>query len=251
MGRREVLCRAVMTEFGKIRAQVARQHAERRNLLPTVAGAIAAFTVGGLAVLGWNKLPAPGQWTFLPAFDRSSAAPSFSGDRIGRATTAPLLKACLTPAMLGIRHQVDLQPGVLLEILEAGTAQGRLTDILGASKEHAVLETAMKWGQVADCVSNQNTWNLCDVDNRALAVDAINTFVRQADRVISQPEKTYAAEPGEIRALSVTRDRVLASLKSQAQNGVLIASDFGAFVPGAVRQVVNDSKPVENGCAKQ
>jgi hypothetical protein len=250
MGRREGEPGLPVTEFREFRTRHVRHVAERQSLLPTIAGAIAAFAVGALAVVSWNYFPAPAQWNLSSRF-HASAGPSFSGDRIGRATTAPLLKICLTPAMLGIRHEVDLQPGVLLEILEAGTRQGRLTEVLGAPREHAVLETAAKWGEVADCVSHQNTWTLCDIDNRALAVDAINAFVRQADRVISQPGTTYAAQPGEIHALAANKERVLASLKSQAQNGVLIAADFGAFVPTSVRQVLNDNKPAENGCAKK
>ncbi len=240
-----------VTEFREFRTRQVRQQTVRQSLLPTVALAIAAFAVGGLAVFAWNYFPAPGQWTLFPASDRANAVPSFSGDRVGRATTAPMLKICLTPAMLGIKHEINIEPGVLLEILEAGTMQGRVTAILGAPKEHAVLETATKWGQVADCVFRQNSWNLCDIDNRALAVDTANSFLRHADRVISQSEKTYAAQPGEIRALAVTKDRVLASLKSHAQNGVLIASDFGAFAPAAVRGALNDAKPAANGCAKK
>ena len=39
------------------------------------------------------------------------------------------------------------------------------------------------WADVADCVYRQNGWVLCDPDNRALAVEAANTFMRQlADR---------------------------------------------------------------------
>jgi hypothetical protein len=238
-----------MSEFGKIRARQIPRHAERRSVLPAVAGVIAAVTVGGLAVLGWNYLRAPGQWSFMPALGSSNGL-SFSGNRNGRATTAPFLKICLPKELLGVRHETDINAGWLLQSLEASATQGRLTAVLGAPKEHAVLETALIWGQVADCIYRQNSWHLCDIDNRALAVDAGNTFLRQADHVIAEPA-AYAAQPGEIRALAMTKDRVLEALRSHVRTGVLIASDFAPFAPSAITHALHETKTVENGCAKK
>jgi hypothetical protein len=240
-----------MTPIREFSTRRIQQPSQRRSLTPAVAGAVAAFAVGALDVLCWHYLPAPRQWTLIPAIDSSSTAPDFSGDRVGRATTAPFLKVCLTKDVLDIRHDVNIEPGTLLQILEASSSQSRLTKVLGAPKQHAVLELAQMWGQVADCIYRQNSWQLCDIDNRALAVDAGNAFLRQADRIISQPETTYAAEPGEIPALALTTDRVLDALRTRVRTGVLISSDFGPFVPSAIRHLLGETKSVQNDCAKK
>ncbi len=240
-----------MSEFGKIRARIVERPAERRSVLPTLAGAAAAFAVGAAVILAWNNLPSPTQWaSLLPGLSDSKSRPSFSDDRIGRATTAPFLKICLTKDMLGIDRDAEINSGLLLQFLEAGSTQGRVTRILGAPREHAVVNLAATWGAVADCVYRQNTWNLCDIDNRALAVDAANTFLRQADEVIAEPA-AYAAKPGEIGALSATKERVLESLRDRVHDGLLIAADFGFFPPAAVKHVLKETEPVQNGCVKQ
>jgi len=240
-----------MSEFGKLRARMVERPAERRGVLPTLAGAAAAFAVGVLTVLAWNNLPSPIQWpSLLPGMSDSQSRPSFPGDRIGRAMTAPFLKICLTKDLLGIDRGTEIDPGLLLQILEAGSVQGRVTRILGAPREHAALELAATWGSVTDCVYRQNTWNLCDIDNRALAVDSANTFVRQADEIIAAPA-AYAATPGEISELSTTKERVLQSLRERVHDGLLIAADFGFFPPAALKHVLKESEPVQNGCSKR
>jgi hypothetical protein len=240
-----------MSEFGKIRARLVERPTERRSVLPTLVGAAAAFAVGALVILAWNNLPSPIQWSsLLPGLSDSKSRPSFSGDRVGRATTAPLLKICLTKDLLGIDRGTEIDPGLLLQILEAGSTQGRVTRVLGAPREHAALELAVTWGSVTDCVYHQNTWNLCDIDNRALAIDSANTFVRQADEIIAA-SAAYTVKPGEISELSATKERVLQSLRERVHDGLLIAADFGFFPPAAVKQVLKETEPVQNGCSKR
>ena len=64
--------------------------------------------------------------------------------------------------------------------------------VMGAPRDHGAVELAAKWGAVADCVFRSNSWGLCDIDNRALAIQAANTFLVQADQIASKPEN-YSA----------------------------------------------------------
>jgi len=79
-------------------------------------------------------------------------------------------------------------------------------------------------GVVADCVYRSNSWGLCDVDNRAFAVQAANTFLGQADQIASKPE-TFSANQTEV-GIPETESRILDSIQYLVRNGVLIASDF-------------------------
>jgi hypothetical protein len=223
---------------------------EWRGLIATVAAALGAFAIGGLAVFGWNDLPAPGQWTSPLKLFVSANTINFPGERMGRAATAPFLKISISNELFGIRHQADLAPGTLLQYLEAGDT-GQTVSKFGTPPEHAVLDHAAKWGEVADCIYKQNSWHLCDIDNRALAVKAGNAFLGQADRIISAPQAKFAAEPGEVRAISMVKDRVLDALRERLRSGVLIARDFEGGVPVAVARELVEIKPVQNECAKQ
>jgi hypothetical protein len=68
---------------------------------------------------------------------------------------------------------------------------------MDAPRGHRAVELAAKWGVVADCVYRSNSWGLCDVDNRAFAVQAANTFLGQADQIASKPE-TFSANQTEV-----------------------------------------------------
>ncbi|HZL32261.1 MAG TPA: hypothetical protein VFC54_14545 [Pseudolabrys sp.] len=173
----------------------------------------------------------------------------FSGTRIGRSATAPVLKLCLTKQTMGIRADADLSPDMLLIDLKA-SIHGRITRSLDAPREHWVIELAQMWGEVADCVYHQNAFRLCDIDNRTLAVESGSIFVGQADKIIAQPSTTYGAAPGNIHGLQATRDRVLDLMRNRVQNGVLIAGDFPfGFAPEAVRAMLNGTETLRNECA--
>ena len=173
----------------------------------------------------------------------------FSGTRIGRSSTAPALPLCVTKNMVGVDESIEVTPDILLTALK-GDPRDRVTREPGTPREHAVIELAQMWGDVADCVYHQNTFRLCDIDNRALAVEAGSIFIRQSDTIAAQPPATYAAQPGEIQALQSVRGRVLAAMQNQVQNGVLIAADFpSSFAPPAVRKMLNETETLHNACA--
>ncbi|MGC1845532.1 MAG: hypothetical protein WA730_24555, partial [Pseudolabrys sp.] len=107
-----------------------------------------------------------------------------------------------------------------------------------------------KWGAVADCVYRSNFSRLCDIDNRALAVQAASTFVVKADEIASTPDSYSATQP-EVESLAQVKSRVLDSLQYLIKSGVLIASDFTTFAPASVRQALAKADPDQNACAKQ
>jgi hypothetical protein len=225
---------------------------QRRSLMPALGGVIAAFAVGGFAIVAWNNFPAPGP--LAPAlrtlFASSGPQLDFSGDRIGRASTAPFLKVCLTSDVLDIPAETGITSATLLRILEAGATQARVKRAVGTPGKHVALKLAQTWGQVADCIYRQDSWHLCDIDNRALAVEAGNAFIRQADSIITQPEKAVAAQLGDIQALTATKDRVLETLRHRVRTGVLIAADFSPFAPATIRRTLDETETVGNACAK-
>ena len=108
---------------------------------------------------------------------------------------------------------------------------------------------AAKWGAVADCVYRSNSSGLCDIDNRALAVQAANIFLVQADQIASKPEN-YSANQSEVESLTQVKSRVLDSMQDLVRNGVLIVSDFTQFAPASVRKTLSKSDPEKNACAR-
>ena len=47
------------------------------------------------------------------------------------------------------------------------------------------------------------------------------------------------------------KGRVLDGLRRQVSEGRLISSDFGMFAPAEVLQIVRETKPLRNSCAKR
>jgi len=127
------------------------------------------------------------------------------------------------------------------------TASARHADRL--TTPHGAVELAAKWGAVADCVYRSNSSGLCDIDNRALAVQSANTFLSQADQIASKPEN-FSANQVEVESLTQMKSRVLDSMQDLVRNGVLIVSDFTQFTPASVRKTLAKSDPEKNACAK-
>ena len=237
-------------DIHEYRARQYAQSAGGSSLLATVAGAIFAFAISAATVLYWDKIPGPSQWMSLLA---GSAEPdgilSFSGDRIGRSEIAPLLKTCVTKDLLDIHPGRENDPAKLLQFMVTARNAERPTAALGRRHQNAAVELAANWGVIADCVYGTNSWKLCDIDNRALAVQAANTFVVQADQIASNPE-TFTANQTEVDSLTQVKSRVLDSLQYLVRTGALIASDFAPFAPAAIRQTLGKAEPEQNACAK-
>ncbi|MGB7256560.1 MAG: hypothetical protein WBD48_00610 [Pseudolabrys sp.] len=235
-----------MADFRELRTRQTWQVAERRSMLPTVLGVIAAFAVGGLLVVGWNRMPAPAQWLPFLSNETADSPPAFSGNRVGRAETAPMLNRCVTKDMFGISGDAPMQSAILWQALSTGSTMSRVASLFGQSNHDGEAELVTRWAEVADCVYRQNRVNFCDIDNRALAVEAANSFLR-----LSGPVGAKRSASADARAIVQTRRRVVDELKVLVANGELIASDFGALAPPAVRGALAVTKTVANGCARK
>jgi hypothetical protein len=238
--------------------------------LPIILGAVIAFGIGLLGVSGIVKMPLfnPGPKTMaisVPAAPTDSKAEiviAASSNRTGRAETAPLIKVCIPLQRLGIGGDQKIESGDIYRILWAASSMSRVAAAAGI-KQKAVdgVEFAAIWADVADCVYRQNGWMLCDPDNRAFAVEAASTFLRQLSAA-TKADKPDAKDAGRILRQGMNRDyalqnaqstkgRVMDGLRHQVSEGRLIASDFGMFAPAEVLQVVRDTKVVRDGCAKK
>jgi hypothetical protein len=252
----------------EMREQQAFEQPKSSSPLPIVLGAVIAFGVGLLGVSGIIKIPAlnPGPKTMAvsvpaPAIDRTAPVTiEASANRTGSAETAPLIKACIPLERLGIPRDRKIESGAIYRILWAASSMSRVAAVAGI-KQKAIddVEFTAIWADVADCVYRQNGWVLCDPDNRALAVEAANTFVRQL-AAATRAEKPDPKDPRAATRSGTNRDyilqnahsakgRILAGLRNQASEGRLIASDFGIFAPAEVLQVMRDTKPLRDGCA--
>lgn len=259
-----------MSKIQELRARGIQAQTGSSSWVPMIAGGIAAFAAGMLLVMaaGWlpsfnlanltGKKPA----TQAAAVSSINSAPTFEGDRIGRASTAPLLKLCTPFAELGMDPDMKAQPADIYRLLKLGTRAASIAKVVGANpQDFDQTVFADAWGVVADCVYKQNGWALCDPDNRALAVEATTTFVRGLDTAIKNAtapptgtdlrrvfrERANPA-PAELRSI---KDRVLAGLRNRVENGYLISADFGMFTPSEISNVLNSAKTVRNSCAQR
>jgi hypothetical protein len=259
---------ASLSPIQEIRARQLQQPAEKGSLLPMIAGTVAAFVAGILLVMGWGMLPSPTA-NIAPAerggTERKATVPSASGARTGRAEAAALLRTCLPRETLGLAGDNRMEPADIYRLLQAGSHVARVAAVANIQQNAAdPLGFASMWGEVADCVFRQNGWMLCNPDNRALAVEAVNTFVRQVGiaetaKTDSEFHKTLAAIQGNterrrayaMNAARATKDRVLAALRTLVQEGRLVAGDFGFFVPADVKNVLRSVKTERDSCAAE
>lgn len=239
--------------------------------LPIILGAVIAFGIGLLGVSGIIKMPAFNQApktmavSVPPGAASDSKAPVVieqTSNRTGRAETAPLIKACVPLQKLGISRDVSIESGDIYRLLWAASSMSRVAAAAGI-KQKAIddVEFTAIWADVADCVYRQNGWTLCDPDNRALAVEAANTFMRQL-AAATKADKPDPKDPRSVIRSGTNRDyvlqsaqsakgRILDGLRNQVSEGRLIASDFGMFAPAEVLQVVRETKVMRDGCAKR
>lgn len=240
--------------------------------LPIILGAVIAFGIGLLGVSGIVKMSFfnPGSTTTaavaVPAGANDGKAeiviPASSG-RTGRAETAPLLKMCIPLQRFGIsRDQVPIEPRDIYRLLWAVSSMSRVAAVAGVKQTSmSDVEFTAIWADVAECIYRQNGWVLCDPDNRALAVEVANAFLRQLSAAASA-DKPDPKDPARTTRQVTNRDyalqnaqsvknRVLDGLRHQVSEGRVIASDFGMFAPAELLQVVRETKVQRDACAKK
>ena len=119
---------------------------------------------------------------------------------------------------------------------------------------------AAVWAEVADCVYRQNGWVLCDPDNRAFAVEAATTLIRQlstaakTEKFVDPRDLRPFGLDGQQRAYALQnagaiKGRVLAGIRTQVSEGRLTAGDFGMFAPSEITQIVRETKATRDACA--
>ena len=154
--------RTVVINIEEYRARQVRQPTRWSSLLSTAAAAAGAFVISAYAVLNWDKIPGPSQlMSLLSGPAEADNKLSFSGDRVGRSETAPLLKICVTKdVVLDVDPDREIDPAILFQFLVSARHADRLIAVLGAPRDHGVVELAAKWGAVAACVYRSNSWGL-------------------------------------------------------------------------------------------
>lgn len=257
----------------EMRERKAFEQSKRSGPLSIVLGVVIAFGVGLLGVAGLIKAPSFMQAerqafaaATKPADDTiNSASGNFAGAggrRIGRAETAPLLKSCVPFAKFGIDKIDQVSPAELYRLLQSTSRVSRFAAMAKVSQKGFESDRfATVWAEVADCVYKQNGWVFCDQDNRALAVEAATTFLRQLD--VTEKERTETSENTRanprrrenvsyaIQNANAIKDRMLSSLRYRVAEGRLVASDFGMFAPPEISQIMRDTKVTGSGCANR
>jgi hypothetical protein len=241
--------------------------------LPIIIGAVIAFGIGMLGVSGIVRAPALFQSKtqtvqVTPRDATPEVSVDTSGRRIGRAETAPLLKTCMSLQKFGIGgfgKDMPIEAGDLYRILQTGSTAMSIASMAGAKPDAmGTAGFATMWADVADCIYRQNGWMICDPDNRALAVEAAITLVRQASAAVKSAKtpdsdfaKTVATIQGKnapqreymVQSANAAKARVLSGLRTYVADGRLTSSDFGLFAPSEITQVIRDTKVTRDACA--
>ena len=258
-----------MKMINEMRERQAWDQPKSQSPLPIILGAVIAFGIGLLGVSGVVRAPNlfPAKTQTAP-HDAKPAEVSIdtSARRVGRAETAPLLKMCMPMHKLGFGPDTPIAAGDLYRILQTGSAVSRIASAAGI-KQNAVDDAgfATLWAEVADCIYRQNGWMICDPDNRALAVEAATTLVRQASAATKSAKtpdtsdfgKTMATIQGKhapnrdylVQSANAAKGRVLSGLRNYAADGRLTSSDFGMFAPSEITQVLRETKVTRDACA--
>jgi hypothetical protein len=232
---------------------------ERSGLAGTVLIGCAAFAIGALAIVGWKMWPGarapqaavasanqPAPVSATPA----AAAPTFSGKRLGEAEHAPLLRTCVKNELAG-----EMDPQAFYQMITLAGTIGAIGSMINPAEFKNGGELAIFWNTIAECVFQQNSWALCDPNNRQLAVTSASAAIRQGARLaetISGHAEGKSRSAQQILALNTrAREQVLDGLRTRVRNGYLIADDFGPVQPPEIKAILTQTKTVANGCAKQ
>lgn len=263
----------------QIRAQQAWEQPKKSGSAGFIVGTIAAFGAGIVLVVMWGALPTL-SIKGLTAATRQAVAPAPAptkqpaisiptGGRMGTARESKLLSVCIKADTSTL--DLKIQKKDIYDMMRAGS-QMRADPADGGG-------VAFMWAELADCVYRQNGWALCDPDNRALAIETVSMMTKfvNADAAAKPTAgketngasgpffttRTFADVTAEVQgrprpsaqqkmqSARTIKDRVLATLKTRAQEGRFIASDFGFFTPAEVTQLVKGVKPTSDACANK
>jgi len=232
-----------MSTGREMRERLTPSSSEQSSLLPTILVGVAAFAIGVAAIVAWKMIPT----SKLPAvFARSEpAVPKFTGNRLGRAELAPLLRACIKVDLAN-----GMTPEVLYSVITAAGTLGSIAPLFGSKEFDNRGQLTEYWKMIAECVYQQNSWQLCDLDNRALAVESASAFIRNSAYVAAQPAGKSRPDQTILADYARVTQRVLDTLRMRVRNGQLIAADFGPLPPPEIKTVLTETRTTANGCDK-
>jgi len=255
---------ASMKAIEQIRLQQALQAQKRAGPLPIILGAVIALGIGLLGASGTIRAPTLSQARMQIAAGGvrppATVAIDASMDRIGNAENAILLRTCVPFARFGLGDAIEHRR--LYRSLQTASGLPAVSAITG--KRPKPIDDALSaaiWAEAADCIYRQNSWMLCDPDNRALAVETASTFFRR----LSAAEKTEQFVDGRTRRpgigadprshalqhASASKDRVLSGIRAQVAEGRITETDFGLFAPFEITQIARETRVARDVCAAE
>jgi hypothetical protein len=255
-----------MKMIHEMRRQQTWEASRSSSPLPIILGAVIAFGIGLLGVSGVVRVPTllQAKTQLLQVAPRDAARPAQPAidpgvRRIGSAEAAPLLKVCVPFTRLGFGREVET--GELYRVLQSASGMSRVAALAGI-RQKAIddAQFAAIWADIADCVYRQNGWVMCDPDNRAFAVEAASTFIRQlataerTEKFVDNRNARPFGLNGEQRAYALqnanaVKGRVLSGIRAQVAEGRLVASDFGMLVPSEITRTVRETRASRDACA--
>lgn len=232
--------------------------------LPIILGAVIAFGIGLLGASGIIRVPtlayARTQIGTVAPRDVQPATISLDTTmrRLGNAENAPLLRTCVPFSRLGLADAVD--HGRLYRMLQTTSGLSRIAAVTGiGQKSIDDAQVATIWAEVADCVFRQNSGMLCDPDNRALAAETANTFIRHLSTAEKNEQLVDGGKlvPGlgadrrmyALQNAAAIRGRVLSGIRAQVSEGRLTATDFGMLAPSEIAQIARKTRVARDACA--
>lgn len=169
----------------------------------------------------------------------SEVAHFISYDRVGRMEQAPAYLTCANTIDYYRRRRTtaELDPRLIRNIVRRNSSS---------------VSYAATVGPFLICVLDHNPFNVCDRDNRALAIEGINRYLRATDAIKAEVEAkplwTVPVKTGEVLR---QRERVLALVREHARDGRLTRRDFGLNQHAEIIQIYEAIAPAGDRCAKR
>jgi len=212
---------------------------------------ILAF-VGGFLVVG--------SWIWAPQISSAmsgfvSVGPSVSlfadANRLGRPEVAPVVRSCIFRVVDVGPDAMKMEPSAGYFILKAGSMQASVSALAGKPEdrrsEFRMVLSAIKWGELAECIYAQDDRELCDPDNRAAMVEATTKFFAFAKQAEASKPPISA---GDARVIENFSDKLLNALKNHRRYGTLVAADFGSFAAPEIMRVMREEKETRDICKR-
>jgi hypothetical protein len=221
------------------------------NLIRQFLTLILAFAGGFLVVGGW--IWAPNISSAMSSF--VSVGPSVSlfadANRLGRPEVAPVVRSCIFRVVDVGPEASKMEPSAGYFILKAGSMQASVSAMVGKPEDSRsvfrMVLSAIKWGELAECIYAQDDRELCDPDNRAAMVEATTKFFAFAKQAEASKPPIAAGDATVIENFS---DKLLNALKNHRRYGTLVAADFGSFAAPEIMRVMREEKETRDICKR-